>query len=93
MAKIIIPTPLRKFTDNVAAFDVQGATVGESIDELVAAFPGLKEHLKDQNDKLRSFVNIFVGDEDIRSLNHEKTPVSEHAVISIVPAIAGGIFN
>ena len=87
MAKIIIPTPLRKFTDNNAALDVNGATVGESINELVTAFPGLKQHLQDQSEKIRSYVNVFVGDENMRSLENENTPVAEDTVISIVPAM------
>lgn len=90
MAKIIIPTPLRKFTENNATLDVSGATVGESINELITAFPGLKQHLQDQSDRVRSYVNIFVGDENMRSLNNEETPVQADTVISIVPAIAGG---
>jgi molybdopterin converting factor small subunit len=90
MAKIIIPTPLRKFTANAATFDARGATVGESINELVAAFPGLKNHLQDGKQNIRSYINVFVGDEDIRSLELEKTPVGADTLISIVPAIAGG---
>ncbi len=90
MAKIIIPTPLRKFTDNNTTLDVSGATVGESIGELVIAFPGLKQHLQDQGNKIRSYVNVFVGDENIRSLDNENTAVAEDTIISIVPAIAGG---
>ncbi|HHG83662.1 MAG TPA: molybdopterin synthase sulfur carrier subunit [Bacteroidetes bacterium] len=90
MAKIIIPTPLRKFTENMAHYDAPGATVGDSISNLVATFPDLGKQLLDSNGVIRSFVNIFVGDENIRSLEKEATPLAEGSIISIVPAIAGG---
>lgn len=90
MAKIIIPTPLRKFTNNEATYHSGGKNVDESIKELVARFPGIRNHLYDESDNLRTFINIFVGDNDIRMLEKEKTPVSADTVVSIVPAIAGG---
>lgn len=90
MAKIIIPTPLRKFTDSSSTFDAPGKTVGDSIQELVRAFPDLKNHLLDKEGNVRSYVNVFVGEENIRSLEKEHTVVDDHTVISIVPAIAGG---
>lgn len=90
MATIIIPTPLRKFTNNTAKFDIPAVTVGEAILNLSADFPDLKKHLFDEQGQIRSFLNIFVGDEDIRDLQEDKTPLQESAVVSIVPAIAGG---
>ncbi|MEM0996584.1 MAG: MoaD/ThiS family protein [Bacteroidota bacterium] len=90
MAKIIIPTPLRKFTENLAYFESEGATVGETINHLVATYPDLGKQLLDGTGSLRTFVNVFVGDEDIRALQKESTPVEPGTVISIVPAIAGG---
>jgi molybdopterin converting factor small subunit len=64
--------------------------VGESIRELTTNFPDLKRHILDENGKIRSFVNIFVGEEDIRDLQQEQTEVREDTVVSIIPAIAGG---
>jgi len=90
MAKIIIPTPLRKFTDNTSIFETGGATVKEAIQELTQAHSGLSRHLLDDNRKLRSFIRVYLGDEDINSLQKEETLVNSDAVISIVPAIAGG---
>ena len=90
MAKIIIPTPLRKFTDNQATFVGAGNTVGASIENLTSTYPGVKQHLLDENGKFRNFVRIFIGDEDIKALKNEATEVKEDSVISIVPAIAGG---
>jgi molybdopterin synthase sulfur carrier subunit len=90
MATIIIPTPLRKFTNNTAKLQIRGGTISDSIQELTTNFPDLKRHLLDDKGQIRSFVNIFVGDQDIRDLQEEKTEVKDDAVISIIPAIAGG---
>jgi len=92
MATIIIPTPLRKFTNNTAKLQVPGGTIESSIKELTTNFPDLKRHLLDEHGRIRSFVNIFVGDEDIRDLQQEQTLVKEDTVVSIIPAIAGGTF-
>ena len=91
MAKIIIPTPLRKFTDNQSTFVTNGTTIKDAILELTTQHGSLSKHLLDGNNNIRSFIRIFIGDEDINSLNKEATEVSENTVISIVPAIAGGI--
>lgn len=92
MATVIIPTPLRKFTNNTAKLTIGAATIGEVVNELTLNFPDLKKHLLDDEGKIRSFINIFVGDDDIRNLQQEGTMVKEDSVISVVPAIAGGIF-
>ncbi len=91
MATIIIPTPLRKFTNNTSKLEINGGSIKEVINELTLNFPELKKNLLDDAGKLRSFVNIFVGNDDIRSLQQENTEVKEDTVISIIPAIAGGI--
>ena len=90
MATVIIPTPLRKFTNQTAKLNIEAGTVGEIIERITLDFPELKKHLLDPQGAVRSFVNIFAGDEDIRDLQKEKTPVNTSTVISIVPAIAGG---
>ena len=90
MPKIVIPTALRQYAGNTAAVDVQGATAGEVLASLTTQHPELKKHLYDANGKLRSFVNVFVNDEDIRGLQNENTPVKESDDVSIIPAIAGG---
>ena len=90
MATIIIPTPLRKFTNNTARINIQANNVKGVVNELTFNFPDLKKHLLDEQGNIRSFVNVFVGDEDIRNLQQEQTPIKEETVISIVPAIAGG---
>src|ERR1700749_2339760 len=90
MATVIIPTPLRKFTNNTARLQVKPGTIQDTVQELTVNFPDLKKHLLDEHGKIRSYVNIFIGNEDIRDLQQEQTAVAEGAVVSIVPAIAGG---
>ncbi len=91
MAKIIIPTPLRKFTENQSIFETKGSTIQEAILELTTTFSDLKQHLLDTNDNIRSFIRIYLGEDDINSLDSVNTAVSENSIISIVPAIAGGV--
>ena len=91
MATVIIPTPLRKFTNQTARLQVEAETVGEIIEKITIDFPELKKHLLDPQGSIRSFVNIFSGDDDIRDLQQEKTKRRQSTIISIVPAIAGGI--
>lgn len=90
MATVIIPTPLRKFTNNTAKLETRADTISKTVDELTFNFPDLKKHLLDDSGRIRSFVNIFVGNDDIRNLQQEHTTVKADSVISIVPAIAGG---
>ncbi len=91
MAKIIIPTPLRKFTNNQSTFETKGATVKEAIEELTTTHTDLSKHLLDHENKIRSFIRIYLGEDDINSLQNEATQVDPNATISIVPAIAGGV--
>lgn len=91
MTTIHIPTPLRPYTDGQASVEVAGGTVGEALGALTTAHSGLAKHLRDDAGKLRSFVNIYLGDEDIRFLNGEETAIGAGAELTIVPSIAGGL--
>src|SRR5919204_3916895 len=91
MARILIPTPLRPYTDKQDAVDASGATVGELLADLTSKHSGLKNHLYNEQGKLRSFVNVYVNDEDIRYLQKEQTPVSSGDTVSIIPSVAGGV--
>src|SRR5262245_21937009 len=91
MAKILIPTPLRPYTDKQDAVDAAGATVAELLADLTRKHEGLKAHLYNEQGKLRSFVNIYVNDEDIRYLQKEQTPVGPVDTVSIIPSVAGGL--
>ena len=90
MAKVIIPTPLRKFTENQATIETAGGTVLESIKDIATQYPDLKKHLFDDEGEIRNFVRLYVGDDDIEDLESTATKVEGATVISIVPAIAGG---
>jgi molybdopterin converting factor small subunit len=90
MATVIIPTPLRKFVGNSSRVQVLATKIADVLDELTLHYPELKKHLRNADGAIPSFINIFVGDDDIRVLEQEQTPVSENTIISIVPAIAGG---
>lgn len=88
--KILIPTPLRQYSNKQAAVEVSAATVGEALSELVDRHPDLRRHLYTEDGKLRAFVNVYLNDEDVRYLQKEATRVRESDTISIVPSIAGG---
>jgi molybdopterin converting factor small subunit len=88
--KVMIPTPLRAYAGKQESVDLQAATVGEALTALTTKFADLKKHLYSDDGKLRSFVNVYVNDEDIRYLQKDQTPVREGDTVSIVPSIAGG---
>src|ERR1700750_1019189 len=88
--KILIPTPLRPFTEKKDAVEVEGKTVGELLADLTTKHPGLKAHLYNAEGKLRSFVTIYVNDEDSRSLQKEQTTISAGDPVSSIPSVAGG---
>jgi len=92
MAKIIIPTPLRKFSKNNGFLISSRNTVKEAMQELTEKYPEIKDHILDSQGRIRQFIRIYVGDKDIRSLKQqEDTIVDQDTVISIIPAIAGGV--
>jgi MoaD family protein len=88
--KVIIPTPLRAYTGKQESVELQAATVGEALQTLANRFEELKKHLYAEDGRLRSFVNVYVNDEDIRHLQKDQTRLREGDIISIVPSIAGG---
>jgi molybdopterin/thiamine biosynthesis adenylyltransferase/rhodanese-related sulfurtransferase/molybdopterin converting factor small subunit len=90
MAKILIPTPLRQFTGKQDSVTVPGATVGEVLNGLTTQFPDLRKQIFNDEGKLRSFVNVYLNDEDIRYLSKSDTPAADGDTISLVPSIAGG---
>jgi sulfur-carrier protein adenylyltransferase/sulfurtransferase len=90
MAKILIPTALRQFTGEQDSVEVAGATVGDALARFSAEYPNIKKNLFNEQGKLRSFVNVYVNDEDIRHLGKDGTKLQANDIISIVPSIAGG---
>lgn len=88
--KVRIPTPLRKLTGERSEVEAAGATVRDVMESLESQFPGLKERLFDEGGEMRRFVNVYVGEEDIRFLQGLDTQVGDSQVVSIIPAVAGG---
>lgn len=92
--KIEIPTSLRAFADNQSSITVHADTVSQAITTLFHEFPDFKKHLYTPEGSLRSFVNLYLNDEDVRYLPHrEETEVKESDTLSIIPSIAGGVEN
>lgn len=91
--KVLIPTPLRPYASRRESVECDARTVGEALETLIDQFSELRRHLFADDGRLRSFVNVYVNDEDIRYLAKEKTPIKAGDTISIVPSIAGGAQN
>ncbi len=88
---VLIPTPLRPYTEDQKAISLTGNTVGEIFEQLLTRFPKLRKHLYTKDGTLRSFVNVYVNDEDIRYLDQRKSIIQKGDIVSIIPSIAGGI--
>ncbi len=88
--KVLIPTPLQKFTNNAASLEVDGGTIYDLIDALESNFPGIKARICDESGQVRRFLNLYVNEEDIRFLDGADTVLKDGDEVSIVPAVAGG---
>ena len=89
MAELRIPTPLRAYTANNATVTADGLTVSDALQDLVQQYPSLEQHLFNEGE-LRSFVNIFLGEEDVRHLDGLETEIGASDRLMIIPSIAGG---
>ena len=90
MTRILIPTPLRAYTDRQDAVDAAGGTIGEALADLTARFADLRPHLFTPEGRLRSFVNVYVNGQDVRYLAGLDTPVADKDDVRLLPAMAGG---
>ncbi len=90
VVKVVIPTPLRQYAGKKDAVELGAKTVDEALYQLTTRYGELRKHLFTDDGKLRSFVNVYVNDEDIRYLQRGETPLRDNDVVSIVPSIAGG---
>ncbi len=88
--KVMIPTPLRPYASKQSSVAFEARTVREALGSLTVQFSELRKHLYTDEGKLRSFVNVYVNDDDIRYLQHEDTQIKDGDTISIIPSIAGG---
>ncbi len=89
-AHVRIPTILRTYTDGESEVSAAGATLSEVLDDLDANYAGIKGRILDDNGELRRFVNVYVGNDDVRFLDNLATPTPDGAQISVIPAVAGG---
>ncbi|MFT4010266.1 MAG: MoaD/ThiS family protein [Nocardioidaceae bacterium] len=89
-ATVRIPTILRTYTDGDSEVAAAGATLSAVLDDLDANYPGIKARILDDDGALRRFVNVYVGNEDVRFLDGLATPVPDGTQISVIPAVAGG---
>ena len=90
MTTIRIPTPLRTYADGQSEASVEGATVGEAMNDLIRQYPALQAHLFNGNAELRPFVNLFLNDENIRDLQGLDTSIDANDRLMLIPSIAGG---
>ena len=90
MAKIVIPTPLRKFTNQNRSFETDKNNLSDAIDQFVDTYPEVKENLLDEDGNVRSYIKIYIGDEEVSPTNNGSLELSDDTEVSIVPAIAGG---
>ena len=89
MTTLKIPTPLRQYTNGQAEVNVNGSNVDEAMRDLVGQYPALEQHLYN-GDEMRAFVNIFLGQDNVKDLQGAETPLGEGATLRIIPSIAGG---
>jgi adenylyltransferase/sulfurtransferase len=89
-ATIIIPTALQQYSDGATEVTLEGVTIGELLDSLASKYPAMRNQIYNENSKLRSFVNVFLNEDNVRFLQREQTPVADGDTVYIIPAIAGG---
>lgn len=90
MPTLKIPTPLRTYTSGLAEVPVQGVTVGEAMQSLITQFPTMRQHLYNGEGQLRPFVNLFVGENNVKDLQGMETPLNDSDKVLLIPSIAGG---
>lgn len=88
--KVRIPTILRTYTGGASEVTAEGGTLAEVLDSLETKYPGIRARVLDENGKLRRFVNVYVGEEDVRFASGLETPTPEGTQVSVIPAVAGG---
>ncbi len=88
--KVRIPTILRTYTGGASEVTADGATLADVLESLEGAYPGIRARVLDDAGKLRRFVNVYVGEEDVRFASGLSTPTPDGAQVSVIPAVAGG---
>lgn len=91
MTTLRIPTPLRTYTGGKSEVTVNGSNVGEALTDLTVQFPNIKPHIFNEGGELRPFVNLFVGESNIKDLQGVNTPIKDGDRVMLIPSIAGGV--
>lgn len=91
MPTITIPTPLRKYTDQNRKFETDRDNLSDAIEEFIQTYPEVRENLLDEDGNIRSYIKLYIGDEEIDPAKNGSATLSDDTEISIVPAIAGGV--
>ena len=90
MPLLRIPTPLRAYTNGQSEVSVSGSTISDALTDLTTQYPAIKPHLFNEGGELRPFVNLFVGENNIKDLQGVHTPIQEGEKLMLIPSIAGG---
>ena len=90
MPVLRIPTPLRTYTNGLSEVSVQGNDVGQAMHSLIEQFPTMRPHLYNEKGELRPFVNLFLGEDNVKDLQGLSTPLKDGDRIMLIPSIAGG---
>lgn len=90
MARIIIPTPLRKYTDQNRQFETQQDNLSDAIQQFITTYPKVKQNLLDEDGEIRSYIKLYIGTEEVQPPKNGTVSLKEDTEVSIVPAIAGG---
>jgi len=90
MPTIRIPTPLRSYVNGQSVVTLQGSTVAEAVESLLVQFPALRPHLTNSRGELRPFVNLFLGENNVRDMQGLATPLGENDQLLLIPSVAGG---
>jgi len=88
--QVRIPTILRSYTSGESEVSADGSTLAQVIDDLEGSYPGIKSRILDEQGQIRRFVNVYVGNDDVRFLDALQTPTQDGAQVSVIPAVAGG---
>jgi len=88
---ILVPAALRAYTERQAEIEVKGSTAGEAVADLAAKYPDIRKHIYKDDENLRDFINVYLGDTNIKELNGLATPLKDSDTLMLVPAIAGGL--
>ena len=90
MPVLRIPTPLRSYTNGQSEVSIRGSNIGDALADLTSQYPSIKPHLFNEGGELRPFVNLFIGENNVKDLQGVETPINDGDRLVLIPSIAGG---